>query len=153
MNRYVKWIAVVIVALLGITYAEYAWSYQGNYNVDVSIPVRADGSTPGSTEVSALAPTLDSNPTSFFEFWSRFTGSSADSGVGLFTLYSDFTAVHGGNFRHVQSRSFSLTSGESLTLSFHYKNVEPGLGSIHVYIIDLTSNTTVYDHVWSVTVG
>ena len=85
--------------------------------------------------------------------FSALKGSGADSGVGLYTLYCDFTAVHGGNFRHVQSKSFDLSSGDSMTLTFHYKNVEPGTGSIHVYIIDLTSNTTVYDHNWGVTVG
>ena len=152
MKRLIKWLAVGIVILLVFTYAMYAWSYQGNYNVAVTVPVRGSSNPNDSSAVSASQVTLDSQPTDFWEFWSTFS-SMPSVGSGAYVLYCEFFITAGGAFRHFQSQAFDIATNQVLSLTFHYKDVEPGQGTVHVYIMDQTLTTKLYDHTWTVTVG
>ena len=150
--KMLRWIVIGVVLLLGFTYAMYAWSYQGNYNVAVAVPVHGSSNPNDLSAVSASQVTLDSKPTDFWEFWSTFSPMSS-AGSGAYMLYCEFFIIAGGAFRHFQSQAFSIGMNQALTLTFHYKDVEPGQGTVHVYIMDQTLTTELYDHTWTVTVG
>jgi hypothetical protein len=147
MNRMVKWIVIVLVVLLGFTYATYAYSYQGNYNVSVTVPIHK--TTDGGTTVSASGITTESNPTSVWQFWSFLQGASS-TGTGLYAVYCELNLSWG---REVQHRAFDIASGQDIMFAFEFGNIEPGQGNIHVYILDQTLSTKLYDHNWGVTVG
>jgi hypothetical protein len=144
MKRIVKWIVIVLVVLSGFTYAMYAWDYQGNYNLSVTVPVHGGGD---GTTVSASSITTESSPTSIWQFWSSLSGASG-TGTGLYAVYCELN--YGDSVQH---RAFDIVSGQDLSFTFEFKNVEPGQANIHVYIMDQTLSTKLYDHNWGVTVG
>jgi len=147
MNRMVKWIVIVLVVLSGFTYATYAYSYQGNYDVSVTVPVHR--TTDGGTAVSASTIATSSSPTPFWAVWESLQGASGD-GSGVYKVYCALNMTWATS---VHSKAFDITSGQDLTLTFEFKNIDPGQGNVHVYIIDQTTNTKLYDHNWGVTVG
>jgi hypothetical protein len=144
MKRIVKWVVIALVVLLGFTYVMYAWDYQGNYNLSVTVPVH--GGSDGTT-VSASSITTESSPTSIWQFWSSLEAARG-TGAGLYAVYCEYDWGDS-----VQHRAFDIVSGQDLMFTFEFKNVQPGQTNVHVYILDQTLNTKLYDHNWEVTVG
>ena len=148
MKKLLKWVVIGVVVLLVFTYGMYAWDYKGNYNVSVSVPVHCSDS--GEHTIVASTITSSSSPTSVWQFWSDLT--SADGvGTGLYSVYCELNMTLLID-RNVLHQSFNIVADQDITFTFEFKNVEPGQGNIHVYIIDQAS-TKLYDHNYGVTVG
>lgn len=141
---------LVIVALLLGTYGLYAASYQGNYNVSVKVPVHGADYNHGNVFVTAPGVTADSTHTSMWQIWPKLAVTNNE----IMRYYIAYCELNISSDRHVAHEYFDITSTQDLDLMFEFKNVEPGQGTLHIYILDQTHLASkVYDHTISIIVG
>lgn len=159
IGKLAKWIVIGIAVLLGLTYGVYAINYQGNYNVKVTVPVTGFDYTAGYHSVSASGTTTTSNPTSIGDFlsglgWYTPSGPSSNP-ANPYVLYCELTSASGVSTqqRVLNSSAQQVPFEFTQTLSFTFKNVGAGDATVHIYIMDQTLTTRLYDHTWSVVVG
>jgi hypothetical protein len=164
MKRLLKILAVAVVVVLVFTYAMYVWDYKGNYNVTISVPVHGDGAA-GENPITASGISAACEPTSIWQFWSGLS-TTGSSGSGLYTVYCELNMYDMGTWYEgadgsvqfsmnsvTHHHSLDISSGQDVSVTFTFDNIEPGRGNVHVYIVDVTVNATVYDDIWEVTVG
>jgi hypothetical protein len=160
--RKLKWVVIALVVLFGFTYATYSYSYAGNYNVEVSIPVHGVTVNQGAVWVVYGTPspiTTDSEPTTIWQFWSSLSVASGEDRLYTYEVYCELTTAGGPQTQH---QSFDITpsqntpgagAGVDRTFTFEFKNVEPGEQNVHVYVMDRTMSTKIFDTVYPAVIG
>jgi hypothetical protein len=144
MKKLLKWVVIGVVVVLAFTYAMYALEYKGNYNLSVTVPIHSD-----SGDVTASTIAVDSDDTSVLQFWDKFS-LGGDAGTGFYTVYCQLN-VSGDTTTH--STSFDIAADQSLAVKFTFDNIEPGQGSVRVYIVEQATQTKTFDDSWGVNVG
>ncbi len=159
MRRMIKWAVIAVIAVVGLSYGVYATEYQGNYNVKVSVPVTGWDYNAGYHSVTATGATTSAKAISIGDFFSGLwyvpSGPSSNP-ANPYVCYVELTPSGGvttTQHQTINSSAQQVPFEFSQTLSFTFKNIEPGSGTVHIYIMDQTLSTKLYDHTWTVVIG
>lgn len=150
-----KWVVIGIAVLLIFTYGMYSMLYAGNYNVKVEVPVSGFDYNAGYNSVTASGITTTSDSTSFWDAisglaWYKPSGPSVNP-ANPYVLYVELGATT--QSQTIDSSAQTVPFDFSQTLTFTFKNVGAGEATIHIYIMDQTLSTKLYDHNWPVVIG
>ena len=142
---------VVVLALVGITYATFAISYEGNYNLNVSFNV-------GLPEIGVVSITefdYYSEPTGVMSFWSELKGRG-DPVTGVYQMYAEFNQSGDTETKVVPvTLTDKVLTDESdiVQVSFWFLNKDPGQASVRIYVIYEYTNAMIYDKTYPVVIG
>ena len=150
-GRLVKVAVIGIVAILAFTYATYAMSYEGNYNLNVSFNV----GLPESGVVAITEFDYYSEPTGVMSFWSELKGRG-DPVVGIYQMFAEFNQSGDTETKMVPLTltDIALTDESEITeVSFWFLNKNAGEASVRIYVIFEHTNAMIYDKTYPVVIG
>ena len=145
MNRLLKFVAIGAVVLLGFTYATYAYSYQGNYNLDVS--VKFNVSTENTIALTEF--TYSSSPTDVLQFWEQLRGGG---GTATDRYMVSFQLTQGADTISLAPYKLLVLPGESQVLEQPFKNVPAGEATVKVIVRD-AYGSSLLEESYNVVVG
>lgn len=129
-----------MAVVLAVPYVVYALDYRGNYNVAVAFTANRD--LAGVFSVSAVD--FISEPTEAWDFWDIMKGHSGggDKGPG-YQIYCE--AFRSGALIGFETTAMLLDDGETQDQTITLMNLAPGQASFRLYIVEILTDTTVYD--------
>lgn len=132
-------VVIAIAVLLTGTYAVYAASYQGNYNVTVK--GTAQVAYFGMIAVNGVTAT--SHAASYGDVWSDLLplkGHSARPSTAMpnaWTIYVEFNSSgHRETKSYVWEKNGTFATGDQLAFTFEFKNKPAGDAKVRVYVWD-----------------
>lgn len=131
---------LIVAAVIAVPYMVYALDYAGHYNVQVQFTANKDSA--GVFSVSSVG--FLSEPTEAWDFWDIMKGHSGggDKGYG-YQVYCEVS--RGGSLIGFAVTMMLLENSESADQTITVMNLAPGEASFRLYIVDLLTETTVYD--------
>ena len=128
MKRFLKWVVIGVVVLLGITYATYAYSYQGNYNLDVSVKLNVSTDrTIALTEFTSV-----SSSTSMLQFWEQLKGGGGNANT-RYMVHWELTQSTG--VVTLVTRTY-IDPGSSGVLKQTFSNIPAGSDTLKITVFD-----------------
>jgi len=160
MRRITKIAAVVVVALVGLTYGVYALEYRGNYDVTVTFVL----SQPvlGQPQVTNVAFT--SEPTSTLAFWDGLRGHGGGGGITIGYIIAVELSRKTGAIDSTGAEISEVVGFQRMGWQFDdttteydvemgIGNMPPGEATARIYITSAPMMTIVFDHSYDLVVG
>jgi hypothetical protein len=132
-------IAVVLVIVIGVPYAVYAFDYAGNYNVQVAFTANVDLTS----AFSVSAMTVSCEPTEAWDFWDILKGHGTDRPDNGYQVYLEIT--RSSLLVGYGITAFRLDDSQSIEVTIRALDVPPGEAQVRLYIEDVMTSTIVYD--------
>jgi hypothetical protein len=145
-------IGIAIVAVIGFTYATYALSYEGKYDVDISFKA----GLPYKDQVTITEFEYSSEPTSVMSFWNELRGKSGAPMTGTYTMYAEWNQSGEIETKVVDVVLTDVAFSESsdiVDVSFTFLNKIPGEAEVRIYVVYQYTGATIFDKTYPVVVG
>lgn len=148
-GRLVKIGAIIIVGILAVTYASYAMTYQGNYDVKVSFVM----SVPEMGQVAITEFDYECEPTSMLAIWGELRGKSGAPASTVYSMFAEWNQSGEVSTMTVDVPITLTNLGDRVDISFTFFNKSPGTASIRLYVQWAYIQSIIYDQTYPVVVG
>jgi hypothetical protein len=149
-KKLLKWLLIgVVVLFIVVPYLVYAYAYQGEYKVEVSLDIES----PDYAEVTVTDIQATSEAMEALDFIDVLKGSKVEV-RGTFQVYVELNHS-GGVETRIQGVTLMPDDAETgpVEMTFQFLEIEPGDATVRVYVVHDLTSTTVYDYTKAVTIG